>query len=282
MFRLGPRLNAPGRLGNGEPALRLLLTTDFAEAQKLAQQLEQLNRQRQTLENQLLVETLSLIDSNKAHRENSSLVLASPGWHKGLLGLVASRLTERFGKPTILLTQVGEIWEGSGRSVANFDLYRALARCKNHLVRFGGHRLAAGVGLAQSQLGEFRRAFEQVAQEEITPEYSQQPRKFDAMVHLEEITPLLMTHLERMQPYGVGNPEPIFCCRDFQVEDSQMLQGSHWRLRLRQGKVRLPGIGFNLLEFKQSLPLPQFLLFSPRWNHWRGERRIQLHIIDYK
>ena len=234
------------------------------------------------MENQLLTEALSLIDSNKAHEENSSLVLASPGWHKGVLGLVASRLTERFGKPTILLTQVDENWEGSGRSVANFDLYRALARCKSHLVRFGGHRLAAGVGIAQSQLGEFRRAFEQVAKEEITPEYSQQPRKFDAMVHLEEITPELMTYLERMQPHGVGNPEPIFCCGDFQVEDSQILQGRHWRLRLRQGKVRLPGIGFNLLEFKQSLPLPQFLLFSPRWNHWHGERRIQLHIIDYK
>jgi single-stranded-DNA-specific exonuclease len=282
LFRLGPRLNAPGRLGSGDPALRLLLTTDSAEAQKLAQQLDQLNRQRQTLENQLLAEALSLIDSNKAHEENSSLVLASPGWHKGLLGLVASRLTERFGKPTILLTQVDEIWEGSGRSVANFDLYRALARCKSHLVRFGGHRLAAGLGLARSQLGEFRRAFEQVVKEEITPEYSQQPRKFDAMVRLEEITPELMTYLERMQPYGVGNPEPVFCCRDFQVEDSQILQGSHWRLRLRQGKVRLAGIGFNLLEFDQSLPLPQFLLFSPRWNHWRGERRIQLHIIDYK
>jgi single-stranded-DNA-specific exonuclease len=282
LFRLGPRLNAPGRLGSGEPALRLLLTTEFAEAQKLAQQLEQLNRQRQTLENQLLAEALSLIDANKAHEENSSLVLASPGWHKGVLGLVASRLTERFNKPTILLTQVDKFWEGSGRSVANFDLYRALARCKNHLVRFGGHRLAAGLGLAHSQLGEFSRAFEQVVQEEITREDMQEPKKFDAVVHLEEITPEFMTYLERMQPYGVGNPEPVFCCRDFRVEDSQILKGSHWRLRLRQGRVRLAAIGFNLLEFAQSLPLPQFLLFSPRWNHWRGKRQIQLHIIDYK
>ena len=281
LFRLAPRLNAPGRLVKGEPALRLLLTTESAEAQSLAQQLEQLNRQRQILENQLLAEALSLIDSNKAHEKKSSLVLASPGWHKGVLGLVASRLTERFNKPTILLTQVDELWEGSGRSVENFDLYRALARCKNHLVRFGGHRLAAGLGLAQSQLAEFSRAFEQEAKEEITPEDIQKPKKFEAMVHLEEITPELMTYLERMQPYGVGNPEPIFCCRDFQVEDSQILKGSHWRVRLRQGKVRLAGIGFNLLELDQSLPMPQFLLFSPRWNHWRGERQIQLHILDY-
>ena len=281
LFRLGPRLNAPGRLGNSEPALRLLLATESAEAQKLAEQLEQLNRQRQTLENQLLAEALSHIDSNEAHEEKSALVLASPGWHKGVLGLVASRLTERFNKPTILLTQVDEIWEGSGRSVANFDLYRALARCKKHLVRFGGHRLAAGVGLAQSQLAEFHRAFEEVVKEEITAQDNQKQKKFDALVHLEEITPELMAYLERMQPYGVGNPEPVFCCRDFQVEDSQILKGSHWRLRLRQGKVRLAGIGFNLLEFDKSSPLPQFLLFSPRWNHWHGERRLQLHILDY-
>jgi len=281
LFRLGPRLNAPGRLGNGAPALRLLLTTESAEAQTLARQLEQLNRQRQTLENQLLAEAVSLIDSDKAHEESSSLVLASPGWHKGVLGLVASRLTERFNKPTILLTQVDEFWEGSGRSVGNFDLYHALARCKDHLARFGGHRLAAGVGLAQSQLAEFRRSFEQVVQEGITSEDIQKTKKFDAVVSLEEVTPELMTYLERMQPYGVGNPEPVFCCGDFQVEDSQALKGSHLRLRLRQGKARLAGIGFNLLEFDQSLPLPQCLLFSPRWNHWRGERQIQLHIIDY-
>jgi len=282
LFRLGPRLNAPGRLGNGDPALRLLLTTESAEAQTLARQLEQLNRQRQTLENQLLAEAVSLIDSDKAHEESSSLVLASPGWHKGVLGLVASRLTERFNKPTILLTQVDEFWEGSGRSVGNFDLYHALARCKDHLARFGGHRLAAGVGLAQSQLAEFRRSFEQVVQEGITSEDIQKTKKFDAVVSLEEVTPELMTYLEQMQPYGVGNPEPVFCCRDFQVEDSQALKGSHLRLRLRQGKARLAGIGFNLLEFDQPLPLPQWLLFSPRWNHWRGERQIQLHIIDYK
>ena len=281
LFRLGPRLNAPGRLGSGNPALRLLLTTESAEAQKLAQQLEELNRQRQSVEDQLLAEALSLIEANKDHEQSSSLVLASPGWHKGVLGLVASRLTERFNKPTILLTLVDELWEGSGRSVGNFDLYQALARCRDHLVRFGGHRLAAGVGLAQSQLAGFRPAFEEVVKEGITPQDITKTKKVDAVVYLEEITPELMTYLERMQPYGVGNPEPIFCCRDFQVEDSQILKGSHLRLRLRQDKARLTGIGFNLLESDQSLPLPQCLMFSPRWNHWRGEQQIQLHIIDY-
>ena len=282
LFRLGPRLNAPGRLDSGDPALRLLLTTDSAEAQTLAQQLEELNRQRQSVEYQILAEALSLIEANKDYEQSSSLVLASAGWHKGVLGLVASRLTERFNKPTILLTLVDERWQGSGRSVGNFDLYQALARCSKHLVRFGGHQLAAGLGLTQSQLTEFCPAFEEVVKEGITSQDMTKTRKVDAVVHLEEITPELMTYLERMQPYGVGNPEPIFCCRDFQVEDSRVLKGSHLRLRLRQDKARLTGIGFNLLESDQLLPSPQWLLFSPRWNHWRGERQIQLYIIDYK
>jgi single-stranded-DNA-specific exonuclease len=165
--------------------------------------------------------------------------------------------------------------------VGNFDLYQALAQCRDHLVRFGGHRLAAGLGLTQSQLAGFSPAFEEVVKEGITPQDTTKTKKIDAVVHLNEITPELMNYLEKMQPYGVGNPEPIFCCRDFQVEDSQILKGRHLRLRLRQDQARLTGIGFNLLDSDQSLPLPQCLMFSPRWNHWRGERRIQLHIIDY-
>jgi single-stranded-DNA-specific exonuclease len=149
------------------------------------------------------------------------------------------------------------------------------------LVRFGGHRLAAGLGLAKNQLAGFRAGFEKVVKERISPEDIRRTKKTDAMVHLEEITPELMAYLERIQPYGVGNPEPIFCCRDFQVEDSQILKGSHLQLRLRQGKARMRGIGFNLLEPHQSTPVPHWLLFSPRWNHWRGEKRLQLHIIDY-
>ncbi len=281
LFRLGPRLNAPGRLGSGDLALRLLLSTDPAEARALAQELEQLNRQRQLAEDQLLAETLYLVEADDSFQQAGSLILASPGWHKGLLGLVASRLVERFNKPTILLTQVDQHWEGSGRSVGNFDLFHALDRCRDHLARFGGHRLAAGVGLRQDQLAGFRTAFEKLVKEELSHEDIRKTKKVDAVVQLEEITPELMAHLERMQPYGVGNPEPIFCCRDFGVENSLILKNRHLQLRLRQGKARLRGIGFNLMESDQSPPIPQWLLFSPRWNHWQGERHIQLHIIDY-
>ena len=282
LFRLGPRLNAPGRLASGDLAVRFLLSTDSAEARNLAFELEELNRQRQHEEKELLAEALYLVEADSSLEQSSSLVLASPGWHKGLLGLVASRLVERFNKPTILLTQVDQHWEGSGRSFGTFDLYQALYSCRDHLVRFGGHKQAAGLGLRKELLTEFRTAFESIVEEQMDPEDLRRTMKVDAMVRLDEINPELMAYLERMQPHGVGNPEPVFCCRGFQVENQQILKGCHLRLRLRQGKARLGAIGFNFIESDHPPPVPEWLLFSPRWNHWQGQKRIQLHIIDYK
>lgn len=282
LFRLGPRLNAPGRLASGDLAVRFLLSTDSAEARNLALELEELNRQRQHEEKQLLAEALYLVEANNSFEQRSALVLASPGWHKGLLGLVASRLVERFNKPTILLTQVDQHWEGSGRSFGSFDLYQALYSCRDHLVRFGGHKQAAGLGLRKELLTEFRTAFESIVEEQMDQEDIRRTMKVDAMVHLDEITPELMTYIERMQPYGVDNPEPVFCCRGFQVENLQILKGCHLQLRLKQGKTRSTAIGFNFIESDHPPPVPELLLFSPRWNHWQGENRIQLHLHDYR
>ena len=281
LFRLGPRLNAAGRLGDAGLSLRLLLSTDLREAHKLALQLDQLNKKRQAEENRLLTEALTLIDRDKELQENCSLVLASSGWHKGLLGLVASRLVERFNKPSILLTQVEDGWEGSGRSPGPFDLYRALDCCKEHLLRFGGHRQAAGLRLEDKQLPAFRASFEKVAKKEIPGREIPRTREVDSMASLEEINPELMAYIEQMRPFGEGNPEPTFCCQGFQVQSVRVLKDHHLLLRLRQGTARHTAIGFNLLESGQQPPHPEQLLFRPRWNYWQGKNRIQLHIVDY-
>jgi single-stranded-DNA-specific exonuclease len=268
-------------MGNGELALRLLLSTDLAEARTLAGQIDEINRERQVAEDKLLAEVLASVEADTSFQASSSLVLASPGWHKGLLGLVASRLAERFNKPTVLLTQVDQVWEGSGRSVPAFDLHRALDCCSEHLLRFGGHRQAAGLRLKQEQLPGFREAFESMVTKEIPREDLPRILQVDSVTRLDEINPAVMTYLELMQPFGVGNPEPIFCCQDFQVEKLRILKGSHLQLRLRQGNTRLNAIGFRLLDSGQAAPVPERLLFSPRWNNWQGEKRLQLHIIDY-
>jgi single-stranded-DNA-specific exonuclease len=257
------------------------MSTDQAEARSLALALERLNHKRQCAEDQLLAEALYMVEADDSLRQSGSLVLASPGWHKGLLGLVASRLVERFNKPTILLTQTDQHWEGSGRSVEDFDLYNALYRCKDHLKRFGGHRLAVGLGLEQDQLAGFCEAFEDVAEKEICQESIIPTKKVDALVRLEEITPSLMEYLQWLQPHGVGNQEPLFCCGDLQVAKSHILRNRHLQLTVRQGKTRLQCIGFNLMQSDRPFPPPKWLLFTPRWNTWRGKRRIQLHILDY-
>jgi len=280
LFRLGPRLNAAGRLEGADLALRLLLAEDLEEARGLAAKLDELNRRRQVLEEQTVAEALSQIEADQQIAHRRVLVLASPTWHKGLLGLAAARLAERFTRPAILLTRGGQGWEGSGRSPAGIDLYRALHSCRAHLRRFGGHQFAAGLSLAVEQLGSFQTALEETLSQ--VDAVSPPPREADTGAHLGEITPTLMSHLELMGPFGEGNPEPIFCCEGFRVESLQVLKGRHLRLRLSQGDARLGAVGFNLATPDQPPPTLKRLFFSPTWNSWRGERRLELQIHDYE
>ncbi|UCG12935.1 MAG: single-stranded-DNA-specific exonuclease RecJ [Deltaproteobacteria bacterium] len=281
LFRLGPRLNAAGRLGSADLSLRLLLSSDLEKARLLARELDKSNARRQAAEEKLFAEASDAIEGDGSAHESRSLVLASSGWPKGLLGLVASRLAERFGKPTILLTRADQGWEGSGRSRDPFDLYQALDSCKQHLVRFGGHRLAAGVALTHQQLGVFRSAFEKIAQEKLIHGGIPQSWPVDVLARLEEITPALMAYLDQLRPFGEGNPEPTFYCEDFRVENPRVLKDKHLKMTLRQGKVRFDAIGFNLVRSNRPPPIPKRLLYSPAWNYWRGEKRIQLQILDY-
>jgi single-stranded-DNA-specific exonuclease len=280
LFRLAPRLNAAGRLDHADLALRLLLAEDRDEARRLAAALDELNRRRQTLEEQTVAEALFQIEADQQVAHRRALVLASPTWHKGLLGLAAGRLADRFTKPVILLTRGGHGWEGSGRSPAGIDLYRALNSCRPHLRRFGGHQLAAGLSLAVEQLASFRVAMEEALSEmDCAPPPS---RQADTRARLGEITPALMSYLELMGPFGEGNPEPIFCCEGFRVESLHVLKGRHLRLRLSQGDARLGAVGFNLAAPDQPPPTLKRLFFTPTWSSWRGERRLELQLHDYE
>ena len=280
LFRLGPRLNAAGRLAGADLALRLLLAEDLDEARGLATELEELNRRRRSLEEQTLAEALARIEADEQIPHRRALVLASPTWHKGLLGLAAARLADRFARPAILLTRGGHGWEGSGRSPAGIDLYEALHCCRDHLRRFGGHQLAAGLSLADGQLGSFHAALEEaLSRMDGVP---QRPREADTEAHLGEITPAFVSCLELMGPFGEGNPEPIFCCEHFRVESLQVLKGRHLRLRLSQGDARIGAIGFDLATPDQPRSTLKRLFFSPTWNSWRGERRLELQIHDYE
>jgi len=280
LFRLGPRLNAAGRLESADLAIRLLLSEDVREARTLAARLDELNRRRQALEEQTVAEALAQVEADDRRQRRRALVLAEPSWHRGLLGLAAARLVERFNKPAILLTRGSHGWEGSGRSPAGIDLYQALSSCRAHLCRFGGHQLAAGLSLGLEQLASFSNTLEEALSHQDAS--SPLPREADARAHLGEISPSLMSYLELMAPFGEGNPEPIFCCEGFQMESLQVLKGRHLRLRLCQGDARFTGIGFNLAQAGEPLPAPSRMFVSPTWNSWQGERRLELQIHDYE
>jgi single-stranded-DNA-specific exonuclease len=280
LFRLGPRLNAAGRLESADLAIRLLLSEDAEEARTLAVKLDEINRQRQDLEERTVAQALAQVQADDPMQHRKALVLAEPAWHRGLLGLAAARLVERFNKPTILLTRGDHGWEGSGRSPAGIDLYRTLSSCRAHLRRFGGHQLAAGLSLGVEQLASFCGALEEALSQ--VDAGLPQPREADARVHLGEITPSLISYLELMGPFGEGNPEPVFCCEGFQVESLQVLKGRHLKLRLSQGDVRLTAIGFNLARSGEAPLAPRRIFASPTWNSWQGERRLELQIHDYE
>jgi single-stranded-DNA-specific exonuclease len=280
LFRLGPRLNAAGRLESADLAIRLLLSEDVQEARTLAAKLDQINRQRQALEERIVAEALAQVETADDLQHRRALVLAEPSWHRGLLGLAAARLVERFSKPAILLTRGDHGWEGSGRSPAGIDLYGTLSSCRAHLRRFGGHQLAAGLSLGLEQLASFCSALEEALSQ--VDAGSPLPREADARAHLGEITPSLMSYLELMEPFGEGNPEPVFCCEGCQVESLQVLKGKHLRLRLSQGDARLTAIGFNLAQAGEVPHAPRRMFVSPTWNSWQGERRLELQIHDYE
>ena len=214
-FRLAPRINAAGRLGRPDLALELLLTDDRAEATLLAAQLEELNRERQGVEERILREATARVDAlPPAERARRGYVLWDEAWHEGVIGIVASRLVERFHRPVVLIARSGEGWKGSGRSISDFDLHGGLAACAEHLGRFGGHRAAAGLSIETDRLEAFAEAFGLHADGELAEVDMRPLTMVDAIVPANELTLDLAQELDRLAPFGLGNPEPTLLARE--------------------------------------------------------------------
>src|SRR4051812_37181195 len=207
-FRLGPRINAAGRLGHPRAALELLLTEDRDEAKRLAESLEDLNRDRQAVEARIFREAAAAVEAwPEEHRARRAYVVAGEGWHEGVIGIVASRLVERFNRPVVLIAGEGDSWKGSGRSVPSFDLHEGLAACADHLERFGGHRAAAGLTIRGSELESFAAAFAAHADGELLDEDLAPVIRIDAIVPASALTLELARELEQLSPFGLGNPD---------------------------------------------------------------------------
>ena len=207
-FRLAPRLNAAGRLGRPDVGLHLVLTQDDREADLLANELETLNRDRQAVEERILREAVAVVNEWPAEkRSRRAYVVWGEGWHEGVIGIVASRLVERFGRPVVLIAGEGDSWKGSGRSVPSFDLHAGLAACSDHLERFGGHRAAAGLTIRGDELEPFAAAFAAYADGELLDEDLAPVTRIDAIVPASALTLELARELEQLSPFGLGNPD---------------------------------------------------------------------------
>ncbi|MGI8478909.1 MAG: single-stranded-DNA-specific exonuclease RecJ [Gaiellaceae bacterium] len=235
-FRLAPRINAAGRLGRPDAALALILSEDPEEARKLASELEDLNRDRQAVEDRILREATALVEAlPERERRRRGYVLWRDDWHEGVIGIVASRLVERFGRPVVLIAGSQDGWKGSGRSVSRFDLHGALAACSSHLERFGGHRAAAGLSIEEASIEAFAEAFAAHADANLADEDLYPVTTVDAVVSAEELTLPLAQELDRLAPFGLGNPDVTLLVPATQpFEPATVGEGKHLRFRVRQ------------------------------------------------
>ncbi len=279
-FRLAPRLNAAGRLEDAATGVRLLLSEDERSAGDLAGLLDGWNRERQQIEQQTFEAAVRKLDELP---ENYSIVLADHSWHPGVIGIVASRLVERYGRPTLLIALDGEQGKGSGRSVRGFHLYRGLQQCADHLAAFGGHEYAAGFSLRRSAVGELAAAFEDAVRRQLSVEDLQPVRLHDGVVQLAEISPDLVGELQRLEPYGMGNPEPVFVAEQVELHRIETVgDGRHLRCLVRQDGTSLPAIAFNLGAQAASLRGFHDILFTPAFNRWNGRVSLQLRLKDLR
>jgi single-stranded-DNA-specific exonuclease len=280
-FRLAPRLNAAGRLDDAALGVELLLCGDPGRAAELAGMLDAGNRERQELEQAILRDALAMVEGDPAMAGRTSIVLASPDWHPGVIGIVASRLVDRFHRPTILIALQDGTGKGSGRSIPAFHLHDALKGCAEHLEKFGGHRQAAGLAVAESTLAAFVTRFDEVAAGLLEPADLTPVLTLDGELQPGEITAELAGQLTQLAPFGMGNPEPVLLVRGMSVAGVRELNGGHLRLTVSRDGCSFTAIGFSLAG--RVAPGERLdLACTPQLNEWRGSTTLQLKIRDLR
>lgn len=297
-FCLAPRINAAGRIGNAGLAVRLLLTDSESEAIEIAGILERLNHERQEIEEEMLFETLGMlgIDGQKSGAKRRgyhfktadySIILASPGWHAGVLGIVASRLAEIFYRPTFLFSIKDGIAKGSARSIPDFHLHEGLTECGELLRSFGGHSYAAGLSMDEENLDAFRKMMDEVIKNKLGDEDLIPRLRIDAKIELRDLNFNLINELDALAPYGLGNPEPVLGAKAVEILYPRRVGNNHLKMKVRQNRTVFDCIGFEMgnllndgggigegIEEGGSVDIA----FTPCINEWEGGKTLQLEI----
>ena len=285
-FQLAPRINAAGRLGEAEAALRLLLTNDPAEARSLAELLERTNRERRETDRLTLDEVLARLPLEYDAERDFGVVVAGDGWHPGVIGIVASRLVERIHRPVVLVAFDGAVGKGSARSIPDVHVLQAIAAGAGSLVRFGGHQQAAGLEIERENLPAFRASFNESVRRQLEGRHPRPRVNGDAPIALAELDDDLVRFLGYVGPFGIGNPRPVFWARGLeQVRAPKVVGAGHLKLRLRDGAREVDAIGFGLAARRPPDSLgrgPVDALFQLRRNEHAGRSRLEARLIDLK
>jgi single-stranded-DNA-specific exonuclease len=273
-FILGPRINASGRMDTAEVSLNLLLSETQDEADKFARIIETYNRERQKVENKILEEAEDLINKEVNFKEHRIIVIAKENWHQGVLGIVASKLADRFYRPAIVISLDGDLCKGSARSIKNFHLFEALLDCKQFLDKFGGHSHAAGLVIPKDSIEDFKHNINRLAHERLSLEDLLPSLEIDAELSLSDLNEDVVWELERLEPFGNGNPEPLFYTRNLKRRgEPQILSRETLKFWVTDGRVSFQAIGFGMSNLKDSLVNADYLdlVYSPKIDDWGGE-----------
>lgn len=285
VFIIAPRVNAAGRMDDAKKAVQLFIEKDCDKALEFAEMLHINNTNRRTADLTITEEALAMIGEDELMANRKSTVVYQEHWHKGVVGIVASRLIESYYRPTIVLTRSGEVAAGSARSVPGFNLYEAIHACKEHLLGYGGHFAAAGMTLLPQNIEAFSRQFEQVVSQTILPESLTPVLIIDAEVSFKELTLSFYNIIHQMEPYGPENMRPVFMVKNVMDSgNSALIKEQHIKFCLKQNNHSFKGIGFNMAQkfhlIQSKKPLD--IVFSLEENEWNGQKMLQLKVHDFR
>ncbi len=286
VFILAPRINAIGRLGDAEQAIKLLTTKDENKATTIARILNAENQRRKSIDEQTLSEAIEQLETKVDLAKERAIVLSSRGWHQGVIGIVASRLVERYHRPTVMIAIDGDEGKGSARSIPGFHLYDALKECEGDLIRYGGHKYAAGLSIAPEKIDSFRKNLNRVSAKMLSDEDLIPKLSIDSEIEIETIDQDLVNVLERFAPFGPQNMRPVFVSANNEIVGAPHIVGKkHLKFKVRKSERILDCIGFNQGDFLKSLnyrPLLIDMVFVIENNYWNGQNKIQLRTRDIK
>ena len=285
VFIIAPRVNAAGRMDDATKAVQMFIEDDFEKAMQYAEMLHSDNTDRKDADVTITGEAFAMIESDEILLNRKTTVVFQPHWHKGVVGIVASRLIERYHRPTIVLTQSGEFIAGSARSVPGYNLYEAIHACREHLIGYGGHFAAAGMTMLADNFESFSNKFEQVVASNIEPHLLIPEIRIDAEISFKNITANFYDIITQMEPYGPENLRPVFITKNvFDTSWSKIVKELHVRFVVKQDNTVLTGIGFNIAEkfYLLQMKKPIDIVYTIDQNEWNGETTLQLKVIDFR